>query len=251
MGWTQGDTLAEIEKVLKGSSAPIVELEKLRDAIGKIGQQSGRPSDAEGGIELLRAKALGSLGGELARPSEWTEIVCERCGYARGVRVGRPETGDAPQDCPVCRALRAEGKLAIGPKDSWWSEIAAKGEELKEAGARLIPLGFLQENLPAGACVSIISRPQVLFRGEYLVVDPDTDQGLLVDLKVGNRSQLINSVPASLSIWNPKNWASLEAMRAVAAISLDTAACAQDLTLVVEMRKPGPFRAAILGRYAM
>jgi len=251
MGWTQADTLAEIDRVLKDGSAPVLELQRVRDAIRRIGEQSGRGQDAEGGIDLLRAKALGILGGELARPSEWTEIVCERCGYARGVRVGRPGAEDAPQDCPVCRALRAEGKLAIGPKDSWWSELAAKSEELKDKGARLIPLAFQQENVPAAGCVPIISRPQVLFRGEYLVVDPDTDQGMLVDLKVGNRSQLINGVPAALSIWSPRNWASLEAMREVAAMSLDTANIAQDITLVVEMRKPGPFRAVILGHYAM
>jgi hypothetical protein len=94
-------------------------------------------------------------------------------------------------------------------------------------------------------CVDVVSRPQIVFRGERLVVPSSIAQFFaIVDIKVGNRSQLANStaLPASTFAENAVG----------VRLSLDTATVAQDIALVVENVSPDTqtFIAALIGTAA-
>ena len=245
--WTRGDAEAEIERVLKGglTTRALAEVIRAANAIKRVGETSGRDDVAHEGLQKLQG-----LLPAIAPPSapEWIELVCGSCGFARGVRCGEPADG-----CPQCRALRAEARLVPGKRDDWWIETMRKGDHVAAQLAReghdgWDCLPFSADHFEDIQCVHIIERAQILFRGEYLVVDPETADGCLLDLKIGPRSQLINSSPIPLSVFNPKNWGSLDAMREAARLKLNVADVAQDITLVIRMRNPGPFRATLWGR---
>jgi hypothetical protein len=110
---------------------------------------------------------------------------------------------------------------------------------------REFPLGFGPTSFPAGTEASVISRPQVVFRGERLVV-PSTVAPFfsIIDIKVGNRSQLVNSValPAQMFIETAVG----------IRLSFDTAAVAQDVALIVANGSASAttFQAAIIGTAA-
>lgn len=110
---------------------------------------------------------------------------------------------------------------------------------------REFPLGFGPVPFPAGTEASVISRPQVVFRGERLVI-PSTVAPFfsVIDIKVGNRSQLVNSValPAQMFIETAVG----------IRLSMDTAAVAQDVALIVsnDTLLSTTFQAAIIGTAA-
>jgi hypothetical protein len=110
---------------------------------------------------------------------------------------------------------------------------------------REFPLGFGPVPFPGGTEASVISRPQVVFRGERLVI-PSTVAPFfsVIDIKVGNRSQLVNSValPAQMFIETAVG----------IRLSMDTAAVAQDVALIVsnDTLASTTFQAAIIGTAA-
>ena len=98
---------------------------------------------------------------------------------------------------------------------------------------------------PGPGAVPIISRPQMRhgFRGERLIIPADIAVNFtLVDVKVGNLSQLANStnVPAVVFVENGVG------MR----LLLDTAQVAMDIALVVANQSDTtlPFRATLIGK---
>jgi hypothetical protein len=91
--------------------------------------------------------------------------------------------------------------------------------------------------------VNVISRPQIIFRCERLVVPSGTAEHFsILDLRVGNRSQLIESteLPAQAFAENAMG----------VRLSFDTASIAQDIVLSVrnETREDRAFRAVMFGR---
>jgi len=94
---------------------------------------------------------------------------------------------------------------------------------------REYPLGFFQSGI--GTCtgaIDVVSRPQIVFRGERLVIPSNTVAPFfsLIDVKVGNRSQLANSTALPAQTF---------AETAVGVrLALDTATVAQDIAVVVE-----------------
>lgn len=111
---------------------------------------------------------------------------------------------------------------------------------------REYPLGFFQSGI--GMCVGavdVISRPQIVFRGERLVVPTGTaDLFSLIDVKVGNRSQLANSTALPAQVF---------AENAVGVrLALDTATVAQDIAITVEniSSDNATFMAALIGTAA-
>ena len=91
----------------------------------------------------------------------------------------------------------------------------------------------------------VVSRPQIVFRGERLVIPAGLARFFnIVDIKIGNRSQLANStaIPAVTFC---------ETAIGVR-LALDAATVAMDIALVVEntSRKMRAFRAALIGTAA-
>ena len=110
---------------------------------------------------------------------------------------------------------------------------------------REFPLGFGPVPFPAGTEASVISRPQVVFRGERLIIPSNVAPFFsVIDIKVGNRSQLVNSValPAQMFIETAVG----------IRLSMDTAAVAQDVALIVsnDTLVSTTFQAAIIGTAA-
>jgi hypothetical protein len=111
-------------------------------------------------------------------------------------------------------------------------------------GDREWALGFGLTVVPLGATIPVTSQPQVVFRGERLVI-PSTIAAFggigVVDIKVGNRSQLLSSQPIPAQVF--------EEFAVGVRLSLDTAAVAQDVTIVIKdlSGEGGVFTAAIVG----
>ena len=112
---------------------------------------------------------------------------------------------------------------------------------------REYPLGFFQSGI--GVCtgaIDVVSRPQIVFRGERLVIPSGTTASSfsLIDVKVGNRSQLANStaVPAQ----------TFTELSVGVRLALDTATVAMDIALVVEniTSDNQTFQAALIGTAA-
>ena len=112
---------------------------------------------------------------------------------------------------------------------------------------REYPLGFFQSGI--GVCtgaIDVVSRPQIVFRGERLVIPSGLTAASfsLIDVKVGNRSQLANStaVPAQ----------TFTETAVGVRLALDTATVAMDIALVVEniTSDNQTFQAALIGTAA-
>ena len=113
---------------------------------------------------------------------------------------------------------------------------------------REFPLGFFQSGISMimGA-IDVISRPQIVFRGERLVVPSSIAADFaLIDIKVGNRSQLANSTALPAQVFQ-ENAVGVR-------LALDTAVVAQDIALIVEnvsaMGSAETFIAALIGTAA-
>lgn len=127
--------------------------------------------------------------------------------------------------------------------------LARKGLVLRESQptkSRVFPLGFESATtILGGASASITSRPQVIFKGQRLVVPSDVaGQFVLDDVKVGKDSQFVaeGSIPARV----------LQENAVDVAFELDTAQISQDITISVTNigGAPATFRAALIGQAA-
>jgi len=112
---------------------------------------------------------------------------------------------------------------------------------------REFPLGFFQSGIGLGVgVVEVISRPQIVFRGERLVIPSITvaPNFSLVAIKIDNRSQLVNSTALPAQAFT-------ETAIGIR-LSLDTATVAQDIALSVQniSGSPQTFQAALIGTAA-
>jgi hypothetical protein len=112
--------------------------------------------------------------------------------------------------------------------------------------SRRFPLGF-ESTAPiaAGASATITARPQVLFKGQRLVIPSDIAGNFTIDdLKVGKDSQFVadGSIPGRV----------LQENATMVEFDLDTAQISQDITLNVTNigGAPATFRAALWGKVA-
>jgi hypothetical protein len=121
------------------------------------------------------------------------------------------------------------------------------------SSTRELALGFYQPGIASGTSYNVTSRPQVLFRGERLVISDSpawpggssqTDAFQVLDIKVGNRSQLVEAtgLPARAFAENAVG----------VRLSLDTASIAQDVVIAVQNvdTTSATFRAVIFGTTA-
>ncbi len=104
------------------------------------------------------------------------------------------------------------------------------------------------QHVPACQKTTITSRPQLVFRGELLIVPTEEcADGDLYEILVGRRPQLqTGGFPRPLSRYCPARWAEPELMKK-AGLSMDTAVISQDISLVVVMRKAVRFQALLRG----
>lgn len=119
-------------------------------------------------------------------------------------------------------------------------------KETQPTKSRIFPLGFESDGpVASNDSVTITSRPQVLFRGERLVVPSDIAGDFTIDdLKVGKDSQFVaeGSIPARV----------LQENAVDVLFQLDTAQISQDITISATNIGGAPrvFRAALFGSAA-
>lgn len=110
--------------------------------------------------------------------------------------------------------------------------------------ARLFPLGFGSDGpVAAGDTVLIQTRPQVIFRGELVVVPSDIAGDFTIDdIKIGKDSQLVADAPL------PARCLQEDSVNVV--MQLDTAQIGIDITLAVTNigGAPRTFRALMMGK---
>jgi hypothetical protein len=167
---------------------------------------------------------------------------------------------------PQFAALRNQHALAMGlgaapaqPSSGGGPGVAYGGQpvvqERQLRDTRALALGFYQPGIAVVSNMNVTSRPQVLFRGERLVI-PDSpaypgqvnatqaDSFLINDIKIGNKSQLVEatSLPARAFAENAVG----------VRLSLDTASIAQDVVIAVSNVDitAATFRAVLFGTSA-
>lgn len=119
-------------------------------------------------------------------------------------------------------------------------------KDSKPTHARRFPLGFVSNGtILAGDSATITSRPQVLFKGERLVVPSDVAGDFVIDdVKVGKDSQFVaeGAIPARV----------LQENAVDVYFELDTAQISQDISISVTNigGAPRTFRAALIGKAA-
>lgn len=119
-------------------------------------------------------------------------------------------------------------------------------KETQPTKSRVFPLGFESDGaVDAGESTTITSRPQVLFRGERLVIPSDIAGDFVIDdVKVGKDSQFVaeGSIPGRV----------LQENAVDVAFQLDTAQISQDITISATNISGAPrtFRAALIGQAA-
>ena len=119
-------------------------------------------------------------------------------------------------------------------------------KETKPDKSRVFPLGF-ESSAPvaAGASITIKSRPQVLFRGERLVLPSDIAGSFVIDdVKVGKDSQFVAEGPIPGRV--------LQENAVGVGFQLDTAQISQDISIAATniSGAPATFRAALIGTAA-
>lgn len=124
--------------------------------------------------------------------------------------------------------------------------MAKNAKLLKEVAptqARVFPLGFVSSGLIApGASQIIISRPQVIYRGERLVVPSDVAGDFTIDdVKVGKDSQFVADGPIPARALQENAWGVY--------FQLDTAQISQNIQLSVTNISGASrtFRAMLIG----
>jgi hypothetical protein len=140
--------------------------------------------------------------------------------------------------------------VSLGDKQAIATKIASANALIVKddppTNARRFPLGFESNGTVANAAtVNITSRPQVLFKGQRLVIPSDiAGDFTLDDLKVGKDSQFVaeGSIPGRV----------LQENATQVEFDLDTAQISQDITLIVTNigGAPRTFRAALWGKVA-
>jgi hypothetical protein len=162
---------------------------------------------------------------------------------------GRMLIGDAVDDILAVAGLDADDVPAAN-KDAIANMVRAQNALIVQDDppnrARRFPLGFESDApIAAGATEQITARPQVLFKGQRLVVPSDiAGNFILEDLKVGKDSQFVADGPIPCRVLQ-ENATNVD-------FDLDTAQISQDVTLIVTNigGAPATFRASMWGKVA-
>jgi hypothetical protein len=141
-----------------------------------------------------------------------------------------------------------------GPGAAYGGQPQVQDRPLQDI--RALSLGFKQTNIGVGTNFNVTNRPQVLFRSERLVI-PDSpaypnqsgatqaDSFDVLDIKVGNRSQLVSGEAALPGRAFAENAVGVR-------LAMDTASIAQDIIVAVLNTDvaSATFRAIIFGTSA-
>jgi hypothetical protein len=180
-------------------------------------------------------------------------------GGLRGIMGGMDELTaldavSGGMDPDMARLLASSGYTGImgddpmaGAQAAMVQQMLARNSVLTQeqdpTKAREYPLGFVSAAaVAAGASVDIIAQPQVVFRGERLIVPSDIAGGFVIDdIKVGKNSQFASSgaVPAR----------TFDEQGVGVRLRLDTAQISQQIVLSVTNigGAPAIFRATLIG----
>jgi len=198
---------------------------------------------ASGNIEIVGWNRLSEVVGDVASAAP----AASPGDIANALRavMATPQFAAAIQNAPLGQTPLAQpnyggggGGLAYG---STPQVVARPLRDMRE-----YPMGFLQAGIDPGVTAEVISRPQVTFRGERLVIPTSVAADFsLNDIKVGNKSQLVNSTSLPSEMFQ-ENAIGIR-------LAMDTATVAQDIALSVTNVDPSyahTFRAAIVGTVA-
>lgn len=147
-------------------------------------------------------------------------------------------------------AVAGDDDLSESQKQRIVTQVMAQNalvlKDTKPTHARRFPLGFVSNGtIDANDSATITSRPQVLFKGQRLVVPSDIAGDFTIDdVKVGKDSQFVAEGPIPARV--------LQEDAVDVAFELDTAQISQDISISVTNigGAPRTFRAALIGKAA-
>lgn len=174
------------------------------------------------------APAVQSAMSAVSQTPQFAQLVAQHAAAMGLAPGGWP--GGACGGPPATQAPCSTG----GPGAAYGGMPTIQERQLRDV--RELALGFFQTNIATGTSFNVTSRPQVLFRGERLVI-PDSpaypgqsgatqaDSFLINDIKIGNRSQLVEAtqLPARAFAENAVG----------VRLSLDSASIAQDIVVAI------------------
>jgi hypothetical protein len=220
-------------------------------AVGSAGGAPATPAEVVGTVSLLTPGLYGGAGSLNAITA--TLIAAIDGNPPRTAILGSPPVADAAALIARINLIIAPfGVASIQPLTNFLvitSTATGSGASVLLSGTSLPLLGLIglpvfgsDPVTPVGV-VNVISHPQLAtFRGERLVIPESIALNFsLIDIKVGNKSQLVNStaLPAVIFVEGGVG------MR----LALDTATTAMDVALQIENNAPTPlpFMGALFG----
>lgn len=149
-------------------------------------------------------------------------------GHRRRKRVGRRGHALARARLTAAAVKAAQGSAMV--------------REERPSEARNLVIGFQFLAVPAGATVTVTTRPQVLFRPTRLVVPSAVAPSFTIDdIKVGNRSQFVAAGPVPAESFSQTAFST--------PLKIDTAQISMDLIVQATniSAAPADFRASMFG----
>lgn len=226
--WTRSDAQAEVHRIATRGVGVAGALGRVVRAMRQVGLKSGHPDVADLGVDAIRdlLRCAGVGVNDLAR-----RVIEQAQEGQRALEEERDR-------------LRAE----LEEERGWWAKVVSVGSAptQKVAGGMLV--GFIGYVRQAGVVSVIEQSPDLDIEPQWLIVDPDTCDGELIDVRFMNVSAMVGGQEAPLNTFNPRNWASVEALREACAFAPVRVTPAYRISLLVRLNKPGPFRAVVWGR---
>ena len=209
------------------------------------------PRYAAGALDITGARSAELLEGVGAYPNGgalaqlWANPAFQQC-----LAAACQQQPPAPAGCDPCgRAQNWMPMVGPGGYSAPGLGMAYGGnpmvQEHKIRQFRELPLGFHQASIAPSTPTNVTSRPQVLFRGERLVIPATVAANFaLLDVKVGNVSILVNDTQLPAAIFSE--------VAIGVRLSMDTAQVAQDISINVSntSNTAHDFDAALIGTAA-
>lgn len=188
-GWTEGDTRAEIARVVERAKEVLPPLEAAGKAIRQIGTTHGHEKLAEDGIERLRegVRATGIIVPNRAEENE----------LRRALAAGRKGRIDELERQLVARHIAGPRGMVVGASvkpantipegtPEWWDRL----HEFASTAAAGQIIAFDRQVVWAGSEIMMLASPWTTCEPEFLVLDPRLPEGDVTCFEIGHMPQI-------------------------------------------------------------
>lgn len=195
--WTEGDTRAEIARVVERAKEVVVPLEAAGKAIRQIGESHEHPKLAEDGIERLR-EAVSAAGIIVPDPNAPVEAALRRALAVSHKRIDELNAQLVAQHIAKPQAFGATVKAPNDGAPEWWDRLS----EFARTAAAGHVLAFERAQRDD---MQIVLRacPYTQIEPAFLVLDPRLPEGEVTALEIMRCNKFLPG-PARISAFQSR-----------------------------------------------